>query len=219
MAFQAYGLKREQIGPRYYADKAEFNINAKVPPEATADQVKMMLRTLLAERFKLAFHYEKKETQVYNLVIAKGGLKMKEALPEPADGTPRPSLPESQLPKDADGFPIYTLRPGEQRGSRANGLQRIVARDVAIAALVNYLPGNVGRPVIDTTGLTAKYDFTATFTVESLASGTSVSAVDAAPGLTIFAALEKQLGLKLEPAKTSIDIFVIDHAEKVPIEN
>jgi uncharacterized protein (TIGR03435 family) len=218
MAFQAYGLKSYQIGPRYYADTTAFNVVAKVPPEATADQVKLMLRTLLAERFKLAFHYEKKEISVYGLAVAKGGLKMKESLPESADAAPPPSVPENKMPKGADGFPMFTA-PRGMRMLRANGLGRIVAGDATIAALANFLTNNVDRPVIDSTGLKGQYDFTVTFTLDSLAAGAATTANDSAGGLTIFAALEKQLGLKLEPTKTMVDIFVIDHAEKTPIEN
>jgi uncharacterized protein (TIGR03435 family) len=218
MAFQAYGLKSYQIGPGYYADTAAFNVLAKVPPEATAEQVKLMLRTLLAERFKLAFHYEKKEMPVYDLVVAKGGLKMKESLPESAGAAPPAYVPENKMEQDADGFPMFTA-PRGMRMLRANGLGRIVAGNAPMAALANFLTNNVGRPVTDSTGLTAKYDFTVTFTLESLVGGTAMGATDSAGGLTIFAALEKQLGLKLEPTKTMVDIFVIDHAEKSPIEN
>jgi uncharacterized protein (TIGR03435 family) len=218
MAFQAYGLKSYQIGPGYYADKAEFNVSAKIPPDTTPDQIKLMLRNLLAERFKLTFHYEKKEIPVFDLVVAKSGLKMKESLPQPADAPPTPFVPENKLPKDADGFPMPTDIRG-LRMLRANGLGRIVAGDVTMATLTNFLTNNVARPVTDSTGLTAKYDFTVTFTLDSLVGGGAIGATDNAGGLTIFAALEKQLGLRLEPKKTMIDVFVIDHAEKVPSEN
>lgn len=218
MAFQAYGLKSYQIGPGYYADKTEFNVTAKVPPDATADQIKLMLRNLLTERFKLAFHYEKKEISVYDLVVAKSGLKMKESLPRPADAPPSPFVPDNKLPKDADGFPMPTDIRG-LRMLRANGLGRIVAGGAPMASLANFLTNNVGRSVTDSTGLTAKYDFTVTFTLDSMVGGGAIGATDNAAGLTIFAALEKQLGLRLEPKKVMIDVFVIDHAEKVPVEN
>ena len=221
MAFQAYGLKSYQF-PSLSADTAEFNVAAKVPPDATAEQIKLMLRSLLAERFKLAFHYGKKEMPVYDLVVAKGGVKMQESLPESAGAAPPPFVPDHKMAKDTDGFPIYPAPRGQMRMFHANGLGRLVGRDMPIAALVNFLTNQVGRPVIDSTGLKAKYDLTVTFTLESLAvAGTAVTepSPSEAGGLTIFAALEKQLGLKLEQAKSMIDVFVIDHAEKAPIEN
>ena len=97
----------------------------------------------------------------------------------------------------------------------------------ALVGLSNTL---TGRPVIDSTGLKGKYDFTLTFSPDSVEgeSGPALSPSSQsddggiAPlggGLTVFGALEKQLGLKLEPRKILFDAFVIDHAEKTPVEN
>jgi uncharacterized protein (TIGR03435 family) len=83
-----------------------------------------------------------------------------------------------------------------------------------------------GLPVIDATGLKGKYDFTLTFSSDSMGEsgvpassegGGTLPAGDA--GLTVFRAVEEQLGLKLEPRKIAVDLFVIDHAEKTPVEN
>jgi uncharacterized protein (TIGR03435 family) len=230
MAFHAYSLKRYQISAKSYADTAAFNVTAKVAPGATAEQVKGMLRNLLAERFKLVFHYDKKELPVYDLVVAKGGLKMREPAPEAAGAAPPPFVSENKLPKDADGFPIYTAPRGSMRMFRANGLERPVGAEVPVATLVSYVENYVGRPVIDSTGVTAKYDFIVNFASESLAAsgpaapspsqdGVAPGIDDSRGGLTILAALEKQLGLRLEPTKAMVDVFVIDHAEKAPTEN
>jgi uncharacterized protein (TIGR03435 family) len=96
-----------------------------------------------------------------------------------------------------------------------------------LSSLVGYLSGELGRPVIDTTGLTAKYDFTVTFASDSVKEG-SASPTTAAPGeapqptgggRTIFAALERDLGLKIEKTKGMIDVLVIDHVDKTPAPN
>jgi uncharacterized protein (TIGR03435 family) len=110
---------------------------------------------------------------------------------------------------------------------RANGLGRIVAGATSLDSLVNYLGHQLDLPVIDSTGLRAKYDYTVTFALSSVKEGMAPAAIpspdEAAPpsggGPTIIAALERQLGLKLEKTKGMIDIFVIDHVEKTPTPN
>ena len=227
MAIQAYGLKPYQLRPPARSDTYRFNVEAKVPTGATADQVKVMLRNLLAERFKLAFHYEKTETQAYALIVAKGGLKIKESAPPspiaPPEGGAAQSKPGPVT--DADGFTYFAPRNGMVAG-RANGLTRWVGKNVLMEHLAGLSNSLTGQPVIDSTGLKGKYDFIWTFSSDSVGErlpaalpddGSVVPVGDA--GLTIFAALEKQLGLRLEPQKITIDAFVIDHAEKTPVEN
>ena len=92
-----------------------------------------------------------------------------------------------------------------------------------LAGLSNSL---TGQPVIDSTGLKGKYDFVWTFSSESVGTPPVVAQPDdggvipaGEAGITLFGALERQLGLRLEPRKIAIDAFVIDHAEKTPVEN
>jgi uncharacterized protein (TIGR03435 family) len=193
-----------------------FNVDAKVPTGSTADQVKVMLRNLLAERFKLAFHYEKDDTGAYALVVAKGGLKLKESTPP---------LPKPGPVTDADGF-TYFVRPEGMVVGRANGLTRWVGKNVLMEHLAGLCNSLTGQPVIDSTGLKGRYDFIWTFSSDSVGERAPAALSDDGSvlptgevGLTIFAALEKQLGLRLEARKITIDAFVIDHAEKTPVEN
>jgi len=202
MAFQAYGLKLYQIGPDYYADKTEFNVTAKVPPGATAEQVKVMLQNLLAERFKLAFHYQKKEMAAYDLVAGKGGSKLTQ--PPPVT-EPAPS---------AAGSPVQKAT----KIARGGGLINWDTHDWSMDTLVMRIGQQIGRPVFDATGLTGKYDFTLSFANPTLTAATA-GTPDSDAGPTVFEALEKQLGLKLEPKKAMIDVFIIDHAEKTPVDN
>src|ERR1039458_9396351 len=129
------------------------------------------------------------------------------------------TVTQRQLSKDEDGFPILPRRPRSMSFPSANGLGRIVSSAMPISSLASYLTQRMGRPVFDATGLNGKYDYTVTFTQESLPVGGPPPRPDDASGLTIFAALEKQLGLRLESKKSIIDIFVIDHWEKTPVEN
>jgi len=223
MILQAYGIKLYQF-PTYSAlAPTEYTVDARVPAGATPEQVKLMLRSLLAERFKLAAHFEKKEMPVYQLTVAQGGARIRVSAPVDP-GAPRPpNVPDSQVAKDGDGFPMIDPPPGSARMLRANGQIRMVGRSTPLNSLVNYLNNQLDRPLIDATGLTAKYDFTVTFASDSVKEGSALLTTAApgeapapAGGRTIFAALERDLGLKLEKTKSMIDVFVIDHVEKTP---
>ena len=244
---QAYGLKTYQLssyasGIFVRGDADRFNITAKVPPGATKDQLKLMLQSLLAERFKLKFHYDKKEMQVYDLVVAKGGPKMKESAPQPPAATvgaafeppPPPPPPPGggrRMTVGADGFPdLPPARRGGSSMAMMNGRARWSASDVTVDQLVATLSSQVGRPITDSTGLKGKYDFTLTWVADNLGGrggpGISAAADGGAPaaaeiegGPTIFAAVQEQLGLRLEQKKGTVDMFVIDHVEKAPTEN
>lgn len=235
LVLQAFGLKPYQLTSGHPGDPG-FDVAAKIPAGSTKEQVATMIQNLLIERFKLAYHYQKKEMQVYDLVVAKGGLKMKESAPEPpppaaVDGGP--AAPPPAPPKvtmGPDGVPVFA---GAPRGMTAmmmmgNGLRRMMSSDATTERIASILSGQLGRPVTDATGLKGKYDFNLTFAADAPGGGASVSAssqdgpapaapeTDAAP---IFAAIQEQLGLKLEQKKGAIDVFVIDHVEKTPTEN
>jgi len=128
---------------------------------------------------------EKREMPVYDLVIAKGGSKLKEA----------------------------TADEGA-KGSRmmGGGGGKIEAVGAQLTSLPWMLNAEVGRPVVDKTGLTGKYDFKLEYVPAARA------AADETGGPSIFTALQEQLGLKLEPAKEPMDVLVIDSIEQ-PAEN
>lgn len=228
MAMQAYGLKPYQLRPPFSEDTVRFNVEARVPPGATTEQVKVMLQHLLAERFQLSFHRENVEVQGYALMVAKGGPKLRETVPESrASGDSAPPRAPQEV-ENADGFHNFRIRNGFSV-SRANGLTRWVGTAVSTnstegANLCGMLNSITGQPVIDATGLTGKYDLVLTFSSDSAAAERQLPARPGdvppdSPGMTIFAALEKQLGLKLERRKVPVEAFVIDHAEKTPVEN
>jgi uncharacterized protein (TIGR03435 family) len=91
MVVYAYNLKPYELRPPVSTGTSEFNIEAKLPSGTTAEQIPVMLKSLLSERFKLAFHCEKREVKGYALVVAKSGLKIKESTPDaPVSGAVRP---------------------------------------------------------------------------------------------------------------------------------
>jgi uncharacterized protein (TIGR03435 family) len=204
-----------------------FNISANVQPGATKEQAHEMLLNLLKERFHLTYHTEKKDFDLYTLVVAKGGPKLKEAAP--AEGTP-PEAPQPP-PRDRDGFP--QLPPGIRRASGVtdHGVTRQAFRMYTMQDFLGMLRGSLGSSrLADKTGLTGKYDFTLEFSRAGLPGPmlnniygslppVPVENEDPSGGPTLFNALEKQLGLKLEKSKTQLDVMMVDHMDKRPIEN
>jgi uncharacterized protein (TIGR03435 family) len=187
----AYGVRDFQIsGDPGWTDKLGrqqfFDIAAKTEGDATAtaDQVRQMLQSLLADRFQLRVHRETKESPVYDLVVGKNGSKLKEHIGD--TGPAEPVLQSGLLTRFK-----YSNRP--------------------IADLVALITRNVDRPVLDRTGLAGGYDFTLEFTWGNpeLVPRDSPDA-----DRSIFSALQQQLGLKLVAAKEPIEVLVIDHVEK-----
>jgi len=226
----AYGVDFDRIsGPAWLYDE-KYDIVAKILPGTTKEQSNVMLQNLLAERFKLVLHHVSKEFPAYELTVAKGGPKLKEAA-DPAAQAARPG----DLPRDVkltpDGFPEIPPGIGGMRVNMTNGVTYLTARAQPVSMLTGQLAAAFGTPtgtnrfamghLVDQTGLTGKYDFTLEFAGRlgpgGIDSAPSVDATDPAPD--IFRALEKQLGLKLIKSTTSEDTLVIDHIEKVPTEN
>ncbi|MGB2662896.1 MAG: TIGR03435 family protein [Candidatus Acidiferrum sp.] len=220
----AYGIDDNQIsgGPNWLSTD-HFDINAKMD-SATADALhkltedeakperQHMLQVLLADRFKLTFHRETKELSIYELVVAKNGPKLQEA--KPGDTYPNGI-------KGPDGVG----RPGVMRMGRGE----VTGQGLPVSALARLLTQQLGRTVIDKTGLTAKYDFTLKWTPDESEAAmfrgadpgpqgsTSTTSADSS-GPSIFTAIQEQLGLRLEAQKGPVEILVIDHAEQ-PSEN
>jgi uncharacterized protein (TIGR03435 family) len=244
----AYDMKNYQISGPAWLDTERFDVTATMPPDTTKEQFRLMLQNLLADRFKMTMHKETKELPMYSLVVVKTG-KLKESVittpPPDSDGPPGP-LPDR--PKiGADGFPVLpanvTSRPGMPM-MMMPGRARLMAIQQTMQDLATRLTNQLNRPVIDNTGLTAKYDFTLTYAPDPnegpggrggpgglmIAAGRGPG--PGGPGGTdnmfvpdgeapqpLFGALQSQLGLKLEPKKGDVDIVVVDKMEKAPTDN
>jgi uncharacterized protein (TIGR03435 family) len=156
------------------------------PP--AADQFRLMLQNLLADRFHLKLHHVNKNLPVYYLVVAKNGPRLKSS------------------PEDAKG----SLRMDSSNRS----LWRLTATHIPITQFIGHMAYNAGRPVLDKTGLSGFYDFVLEWTPDNVAvAGPNVDPSGPA-GPSLFTALQTQLGLRLEPATAPFDTVVIDHAEK-----
>jgi uncharacterized protein (TIGR03435 family) len=173
----AYGVKDFQIsgGPKWM-DSDRYDINAKAAGPANYPELKLMLQTLLAERFKLVFHRESKPSTGYALVVARKGLKI-----QPVEGAVGSSM--------------------------NNHNSNLTAKGVSMQRLADWLARLVSAPVSDATQVSGVFDFKLGWTPDEK----SAAAPD---GPSLFTALEEQLGVKLEPHKTTIEIIVVDTAEK-----
>ncbi len=206
---QAYNIRDFQIsgGPNWISSD-RFDINAKAEAASdrpSPDAFRPMLQSLLAERFQLKFHKETKELPVYALVPGKGPHKMKVAeTPAPGGG----------------GGP-------QQRGMMRIGRGQANLQGAPLSGLAQILAQQLGRPVIDKTGLTGNFDIELKWTPEPGQGGGPFGGAPppgAAPppadngGPSIFTAIQEQLGLKLETTKGPVEIYVIDSASK-PTEN
>jgi uncharacterized protein (TIGR03435 family) len=180
-----------------------------------------MWQNLLTERFGLRVHHEPKEFQVEELVIAKGGPKLKETSWDPATPLP-PGPPQMKNGDVLSPGVVATFMP------RANGASaHTVARAQPISQLTTMLSNQLGHPILDKTGLTGKYDFTIDYTVRGLqlppppGPGPTAAPADVAsdPEPDLAAAIRQQLGLGLVAGKATLDVVAIDRLDKVPTAN
>jgi len=206
----AFDVEDERIiGGPSWMNSDRYDIEAKVIPEdapkldkLTGEDRRAMFIPVLTERFHLKYHHETRQRPMYALVVAKGGPKLTKGVP---DGSPEDPAKEHHKTMtvgghiEADSVPMYVL---------ADQLNRLHC---------------LGRIVVDKTGLTGNYSFTLKWTsdnapfpvMESTGSGAGQAegGRDAAQ-LSLFTAIQEQLGLKIESEKDSVDVIVIDHIDR-----
>ena len=232
LLMMAYDVKMFQIAGPAVLDSERFDISATMPPKTTKEQFRTMLQNLLTERFKITLHRETRELPMYALTVAKNGPKLKESTEAPAgDVDPATIPPPGKM--GPDGFPILAVPPGAPIVIfMMNGRARMIGQQKTMPDLADRLTGALSRPVVDTTALKGKYDFTLTYSPEGMngpqppppAPGgvngaPAASVAEAEPLNDIFGAIQSQLGLKLEARKGPVEMIVIDHFEKTPTEN
>jgi uncharacterized protein (TIGR03435 family) len=206
----AYGLQQTfQLSAPAWVEDTRFDIVAKVPVGATKDQFQVMLQNLLADRLGLAVHHEARDFLGYEMVIAQGGPNVKESADAPGD----PTVLKTE--QGRDGFP--QLAPGSaalMAFALPNGSTRDSARQQPMSVLTWLLAKALGKPVVDKTGLSGKYDFNLTFVRDER---TSANIVGNPPDL--FTAMQQQLGLRFEQRRIATDVVVVDRAETTPKDN
>ena len=235
LILQAYGLQDFQLtgGPGWItSDRFDIEATPGGGISPTQEQNREMVQSLLEDRFQLKFRRETKNLPAYNLVVAKGGSKMKpsadQTLPGPA-GPPPAGPPPGGAPPN--GFSATRVGSGPSRGAAGlagGGLERgmirispggINGQGMQFTQFISMLSGRVGRTVIDNTGLSGLFDVELNWTPDRTPpQGAPELALGDPNGPSIFTALQEQLGLKLETSSQPGDIFTIEKIEK-PSEN
>jgi uncharacterized protein (TIGR03435 family) len=187
-----------------------FDINARAAGPITADERRLMMQALLADRFKLVARKEKREVTILALMLNR------------ADGKLGPNLIENKtciLPAQARGeTPPDPKTP--VCGPKTGGAGRFLLVGQTMQQFTSLLALSLGRTITDKTGLTARYDIDLSFAPErQLPPGVEIPGTPADPnGPSIYTAVREQLGLKLEQQKDQEEVLVIDHIER-PSEN
>jgi uncharacterized protein (TIGR03435 family) len=195
----AYGLHAKQIiaAPDWLGtDLFDIDGVPGVPGRPNIKQQGLMLQKLLADRFALKFHHEQRELSVYAIQVGAGGPKMK----------------------------VTASGPNDQQGFGFRGLGDLIVINMSMKEFATWMQSSVmDKPVVDQTGLTAKYDFTLKWTPDDSQFAQFRGAVTAPPPAagdnpnappSLYTAMQEQLGLKFSATKAMDDVIVIDHVEK-----
>src|SRR5262245_22676857 len=202
----AYGLHDDQLtGGPSWVNSDRFDISAKAEgysaPSAFRDQARLMLRPLLADRFKLILRRERRDLPVYALLKAGAelGPQLRRSDSRDFDGAPkampppRATEPEVPLPCGAE---IY--RPGH-----------LAARGMSLSAFVLNVARYTDHVVVDRTGLEGKFDWDVQWIPDTL----TLDGSNTPEGPLLFAALREQAGFRIERQRSSIEVFVVEHIE------
>ena len=223
----AYRVKSYQVSGPDWISTQRFDINATLPAGSTADNIPEMLQTLLADRFQLKMHRDKKDFPVYALVMGKGPLKLKEDAPDADSDDSKGSLNIAGS-GSANGVSVsighgiyYTFADNKFEGKK-----------MSMDILANMLERYVDRPLVNMTDLKGSYDLTITLTPEDYQAMLIRAAVNSGVVLppqalrlmegnnaaSLFDAVQ-QVGLKLDARKAPLDFLVVDQVLKTPTEN
>jgi uncharacterized protein (TIGR03435 family) len=245
----AYKVRAYQVSGPDWMTNDRFDIAAKLPEGAAADDVPAMLQALLVDRFKLAAHLETKEHPVLGLELAKGGSKMKE-VPAPAAVDVSAALKPGEMKVDsiegpvilrrnADGSTAYNMGTSGTMTIRVDGQTGTLHMEGSgmtmdgLAARLTSLGGGNGRQVVDLTGLKGNYDFAVDFSLSEVVGSLRDSGInlptgggrDAGSGASdpggdaTVSEGLSRLGLKMVSTRANVEQLVVDHVEKAATAN
>jgi uncharacterized protein (TIGR03435 family) len=214
LILQAYPLETlpiQIVNQPSWADE-RYDVIAKGKPRATVAERQQMWKTLLADRMKLAAHYETRERDGYDLVFVRADKNLGPGIkPSSLDCSGGPTT----VPPSSLGRPDFREATLNRCGAFFVEGDSMASRGVTIANLTRMVTPAAGRPIVDKTGLDGYFEITLRFQRMPMRAGAE-PAPDAAP--SVFTALQEQLGLRLVPSKTQGQILVIDAIER-PSEN
>jgi len=194
---------REVAGLPDWAERDAYDIVAKPPAGATRAQRAEMMRNMFIERMKLVGHVEQRERTTFALIVARQDGRLGPGLkPSTLDCARPPSAAPSQTPPDHSD--------AQNRCGMSMGPGSIVSGGITMDRLVHSFASLAGGLVNDRTGLKGEYAVTLRYAPPGLRA--DASPPDDAP--QFVTALQEQLGLKLQPEKTKVPIFVVDHIER-----
>ncbi len=181
----AYHVFQYQVDGPAWIDSRTYDVMAKAGGPAAEPELRLMLQTLLADRFHLAVHRETREMRAMVLTVGKSG----------------PKFHESKTDGDS------SLQPDPKT-------MALSAQRVSIAQIIDPLARVFQVPILDMTGLAGRYDVTL-----NVARYVPQNGETADPFSIIETGLQEELGLKLESKKMPVELLIVDHAEKEPVEN
>jgi uncharacterized protein (TIGR03435 family) len=212
----AYGVEADKVvGGPSWLEYDRFDIFAKAPPTTSPANVKLMLQALLADRFKLVVHKDSHPQPAFGLTVGKGGAKLKEASGSGETGcTLAPPAAQAAVANPGGGvtinLPAYSY----------------TCRNMTMAAFVEGMRGmSAGQaylgatPVVDQTGLKGAWDFSLKYTSKPPAALGAAGITLAGDPITLFEAIDKQLGLKLDSITAPAPVIVVDSVNRRPTDN
>ena len=202
----AFGSRDDQlVGAPDWIRSESFDITAKYPAGHSPAQVPSMVRALLEDRFKLKTHADKREGPIYALRLARADGKLGPDLKRPGVDCKAELAKQTGSPVIRFGTPCFALQTGE-------GLDRLIwGGNQTMAQLAEMLSGPAGRNVLDRTGLTGTFDVRLRWRPDA---GLTTAADTPDAGVSLFTAVQEQLGLKLESARAPLEVLVIDSVER-----
>lgn len=223
----AYRVKEFQVQGPDWLGTTRYDITAKLPDGASEDQVPEMLQALLAERFKLKLHRDTKEHNIYALVAAKDGPKLKPAEIQTAGARPTGGPPPGAGMPPRRGMAIMMGPDGAHLKTPA----------ATLSTLAEMISRFSERPVVDMTGIQGEYEFDLAFSAQGMRGGPMMvmrrpmgpppGGGDDGPAAaeppaeragSIYDSV-RPYGLRLEPRKAQLEMLIVDHIEKEPTEN
>jgi len=204
----AYGVDGDTVvGGPAWLEFDHFDVIAKAPPATSPETIKRMLRALLADRFKLAVHKDTRPIQGFVLSVGKGTPKLK-----PADGSGESGCqPQPPPPRSPGSIPVNAVSCRNVTMDEFASMLRQMVQESGLTSgqAASYLTG----PVLNSTGLKGAWDFDLKWNDKR------ALPLAGADGVTIFDAVDKQLGLKLEPGKVPMPVLVVDRVNEKPTAN
>jgi uncharacterized protein (TIGR03435 family) len=208
-------LPFQVVGGPTWLYSEPYDIEAKAAGNPDSSQSRVMLQSLLAERFHLVVHRETRELPMYALVTAKKGARPASGLVSANDGACTPPSQDFPQPPLEAGKPAYCMVKQQLR-RQDNGAPSVQLRGygVTLSMLARSLASTVDQQVEDDTGIAGNYDVSMDYAPYNENDNDLLTPKPDTGVPSLFTALQEQLGLRLEARKGPVEVFVIDHAEK-----